>query len=257
MPSLPAQWIAHKAADGTKFEYKASCFVTADGEFTIEIHPDLLLSAKRLSKNGVGVSRARVDASERVYCNNLQDGIRFLHDCAKDFMTVKQTTERVIVYEAEFNLAFWKMPDGSIQGNGSGTNAGQWHRLHYENMGKDSNNKTNMFRVGLCAAVYDKVTTIRKSGNIVRYLDPNDLKDGSPAANLNSFTTLDVETKNIGNSYCKTREMPYTDQAATFFYEVMLGMCALAERIDNVIANEAILKNAIASRSSNLLTNSQ
>lgn len=253
MPSLPAQWIAYTAPDKTKFEYKASCFVTAEGQFTIEIHPDLLLSAKRLNRSGVSVSAARRDTAERLYCNNLQDGIRFLHDCARDFMTVEQTTERVIAYKAEFNLSFWKMPDGSIRGNGSGANAGQWHRLHYENKGSCSQNRTDVFSVGLCAAVYDKVTTIRKSGNIVRYLDPQDLQDGSPAAKLNSFTTLDVETKGIGKEWCKTREMPYTDQAATFFYEVMLGMCALAERIDNVIANESRLLEAIEKGSTKLL----
>lgn len=230
------------------------CFVTSEGEFTISIPEELSELVYRVKMPlGVGINKARSDAPARVYCDKLDEGLYFLKQCAIELLNVEEKTERVIVYKAEFNLSFWKMPDGRIRGNGSGANAGKWHTLHFENKGTHAHNRTDMFSVGLCAAVFDKVTTIRKSGNVIRYIDPKDLKDGSPAANLNSFTTLDVETKGVGKEWCKTQEMPYSDQAATFFYEVMLGMCALAERIDNVIAEKPKLLEAIQKGSLKLL----
>lgn len=253
MPAIASQWIAVEVKDGTKFEYKANCFVTSEGEFTIEIHPDLKPVIYGVKKpSGVTVARARSDAAERVYCKQLQDGIFFLKECAKDLITVKEETERVIVYKAEFNLSFWEQPDGRIFPNGSGRD-GAWTDLHFENKGTNSCNRTDIFSLGVCAAVFDKVTTKRASGNIVRYLDPKFEDDKEPGAMLNSFTTLDVETKGIGKEYCKTREMLYSDKAALFFHDVMLGLCALAKRIDGVIADESKLAKAIEAGSFKML----
>jgi hypothetical protein len=258
MPAIAGQWIAIQTKDGAKFEYKADCFVTSEGEFTIQIHPDLLSIAYRMKpQNGVGINKARSDAAERVYCNDLKAGLAFLKACAVELLTAEEKTERVIVYEAEFNLSYWKQPDGRIFPNGYNEagiiRPGQWQDLKFHNKGTNSTNRTNIFSLGICAAVFDKVTTIRKSGNVVRYISIRNLERNSPAAMLNSFASLDVNTRGVGQSYCRSQEMPYSDEAALFFHDVMLGLCSLAERIDTVIADKPKLFEAIQRGATKLL----
>lgn len=253
MPEIAKQWVAAKAPDGKEFSYKAACYVTSEGEFTIEIHPDIESIAMRLEgRAGVSIRRARSDAPFRVYCRRLDDGIAFLKLCAAALINVEEKTERVIVYRAEFNLAFWEKPDGSIWPNGVGR-PGAWRDLVFSNKGTNSTDPTNIYSLGICAAVFDKVTYQREGGATVKYTLSKFKDDQEPGAMLNSFTTLEVATHGIGNSYCKTQEMEYTAQAALFFHDVMLGLCALAKRIDAVIGDKEALAKAIEAKSFKLL----
>lgn len=48
--------------------------------------------------------------------------------------------------------------------------------------------------------------------------------------------------------------MPYTDEAAQFFYESMMAMCELGRRFKNFFGDEANVLAAIEGRGPSLLT---
>jgi hypothetical protein len=261
MPNLPDQLIHVKAADGTIFEYKAPCNVAADGEFSIVIDERL----DEIARNMLRENRAGEDESfrswkndvhlghsygkHRVYAKALSNAMAFLRACAKDFIEGEQSTERVILYNAELQVSFWRAGAGIYpNGAGPGISNGQWWTPKTKAGHIASRNDAKpTFSIGIGAAVFDKVTTTRSTGKTIRFelvRDPENRHDQQTdaALKLNSFSGLDLDPESTTNM-----EMPYTPQAAEFFYSILIALCKMGESLDAFLADKDRLQKAIES----------
>ena len=166
MPSLPARQIQAEGNDGTKFTAKIGIDVLGDGTFSIELPPELEVIAKKLKVPSAHVGYARQGAKARVYATELNAGIRLIRDAAEDYLRAEEVTERVICYTACINVSFWEEPDKQVAPNGCGRK-GQWwgSKLHGHQF--DACHRLDSFDVGFAAKVFDKITTLRKSGNTI------------------------------------------------------------------------------------------
>lgn len=245
MPALPDSNIRYEAQDGTVFSYSAKTLVDSDGMFSVVIEDQLVPSANKLYDRGmIKVSHGKT----RVVAPKLSEAIAFIRACAADYLDCKKITSRVIVYSTELSVSFWKngkdiYPNGSHD-HGCGKDKGSWWT---PKDGRDTHASKKHFSVGFGAAVYDKTVFKRKSGDVVTWEYVRD--EEGPVCLLNSFVRLDMNPENGGNF----KEMPYTDEAATYFHGVLITLCRMAESIDNFLEDEKKLQQAIESKKQFLL----
>lgn len=242
MPTLPHQWISAEADDGTVFCEKVAISVLSDGKFSIACPEALSETVLRLHKNENRINiGGRQGGGVRLHCDRLNDGIAFLKKCAKDLLTVETVTERVIVYGYSLQVAFWLDAGGGFRQNGysktDGTRKGNWWAAKNGSDYISTQDNRKFFSVGLSAAVYDKITHKRQSGNTVQWERVRD-SDDEEIENLNSFVKLRVDPDGMA-------EMPYTQEAAAFFHKMLLGLCALAKNIDDFFGDKDRLQLAI------------
>lgn len=230
--------IAAEGKDGTKFEYKAVATVTTDGgRFTVELHEDLCEIAEKMHHPGMSVEFSY--SKWRVSGHNLRDIVRFIESCASEHLTCETKVERVIVYGYKLWIHFWLEPDGTIQPNGAGRE-GAWFKGSYV---ARSTECCSHYSVGFAARVLDKTSHIRKTGTNVTYELVRESKDEA-IDGLNSFVRLDIgdSDRGLGEDY---KEMPYTPDAAKFFYGVMVNLCKLSKSIHEFFGDEPKLIKAI------------
>lgn len=239
MPSLGTKDFGAKAKDGTKVSFKTDVYVTAEGEFTFSIPTELeeLFSRCQAAKTRAG----------RLSAKTLDDGINTLRYLALELISGEEKTETVIVYGTLLEVAFWTDSTGKIWPNGSGRNGGKWNRFKSTSKAIHATERTTNYCVGITAGVFYKTTTFRASGDTVRYKEVDDMHKETPAMMLNSFTGLNVDTANIGSNFQPNKEMPYTPEAALFFYGILIGLCRLASEIDSVLGDKEQLQLAINS----------
>jgi len=256
---LRARRIVATADDGHVFEATVDVRLLEDGSFSVSAPEELEASLTVLSKGTLSgqahLGSARQGAKPRVYAKALDDALRLLQEAAEDYIKVEETTERVLCYTTQIGVTFWEGRKGEIYPNGCGhQNDGQWwvskqygHQFH-------ATNRLKMLAFGVAAKVFDKITTKRASGNRVRYVE-TDFEDGTrhekqtdPALMLNSWTVLDVNPEDA-----RTRQMPYTPEAALFFYELQQTICRMARGLDHFVSDEKLLNKAIAERKQLLL----
>lgn len=166
-----------------------------------------------------------------------------------DYLKCEVTTERVIVYGQSLKVCYSKDGNGGIHANGyicedantNGDYGAHGGELH-------ATNAAPLYSVGLGAKIYDRVTYSRESGKSVVYRSPefsgSHLNHDSPGKKLNAFAGLGIDPKRGG-----VQEMPYSDEAAMFFYDAMIAMCKLADQVNAFVGDKQSLMLAIERRS--------
>lgn len=260
MPKIANQHINAEANDGTKFQGEYACHVTSDGLFTIELDPRLgeaayeMLDVEitpdfkpfKIWRHAVGL--VRTYEKERVNCKELNMGLRFIKACAEAFISGKETTERVIVYNSKLDVAFWKINDLIVpNGRTAPQSGGSWWKAKTTRGMMHSAESRTAFAIGIGAAVYDKITTERITGKTIRWERTN-LDDESWCCRLNSFFGLSVDPE-----LPDAMEMRYTPDAAEFFCKIMLELCKMAESLDNFLADKSRVKKAIETKNQKLI----
>lgn len=143
---------------------------------------------------------------------------------------------------------------GVIVPNGSydpeyNKNKGSWHGTTQHDRNPWSGDCT--FSVGLMARAYVKVTAHRKSGDQIAWERAGENCHSEPDNYLDKLNSF------IGGAplhHCDDfHEIPYTEEAAKFFYEAMLSICKLSDRIESFFGNPENVQKAIESRSSFML----
>jgi hypothetical protein len=257
MPELNPLWIAVEHEDGqTKFEYQAGVYVTKDGQFHVDLDERLAEIAEKMDGErhtaGVCLALGRGSKKHKVHGKVLGYIATFIRDCAKDYLACEKITERVIVYGHDLKVAVWVDGDGKLYPNGCHDEGGQRKGGWFKGSDLCSSRTAPYYTVGLCAAVYDKTTYKRKSGSTVSYDRVRDTPDVDDEEGkrfkqpdeiiikLNSFCGL--QTNPERTDY---KQMPYTVEAANFFYKMLLSMCRLAVEMDNFFGSPEKLTNAI------------
>jgi hypothetical protein len=175
MPKLPNQWIKARASDQTELICQCSCSVDSQGLFAITIDTKFEESAYLLAKQystwpGIKVEYFR--DTKRAYGKSLEQLVRFCNAAALDSITGTETKERIIGYQILTEVAFWvNHKDGTIHPSGGSPEAGdgKWWTAKVNASRLDSRSSSPFFSVGVAAAVFDKITTIRSTGTTERY----------------------------------------------------------------------------------------
>lgn len=260
MPSLGSEWIKVRPMEsigGTPFSFKTDISVDKGGMFCFTIPQELEKTARaNFDKQTMkGISVGKLIKNYCVWAKSKDEGINFLNKTAHDYIACEVTREQVIVYRTTANLSYYKLHDGTIVPNGGYDkkypNGGEWGghgEESYSIMGGPS------FTIGIVAAVYTKLTAHRESGDQVTWERAGENCHGVPdnyLDKLNSFIRTGIRSDSLN----EMSQIPYTEEAAKFFYDAMLSMCALSDRIESFFGNADDVRLAIANKSGLLLTN--
>lgn len=220
----------------------------SSGHFSLTIPDELEVCAREvLRKRGscpVFIDRPR--SNLRVTGPSLQECRSFIEQVSESYIRCEVTEELVIAYGAQSKVAYVKDEYGNLYENGRAC-----HELYDSRRAswQGTLNGTNFdkyYQVGLVARVFKKVTYSRSTGKTVEYHTADGRAfDGMPwLEKLNGFCGIGL----IGRDkklMASLQEMPYTEEAAQFFYNSLMAMCALADRIETFFSDKPMLTAAI------------
>lgn len=161
--------------------------------------------------------------------------------------------ELVIRYRIENNTVYYKYHDGTIAPD----DEEDPHRNTDKRTGtwfgdRSSTNRRTHFSVNVAAIVATKTT--QTGSDSIAYGNPWHLhtidineKDNEFLMKLNSFDRISFRDDEWNATDFK--EMAYTEKRAKFFYEMLLGMCKLADRFSVLDDDENTLKLADSGQS--------
>lgn len=244
MAKLKSQTFFFPVKTGGEFKFTTDVSVTADGLFHLTIPEELAPTANALANKIKNIDIRHSRTNWTVIGKNLDDCVNFIKSAGDDYVACEVTEEPVILYGATIRAAYFKNPDGRIFPNGGfpGADHGKGGRWCGS---LSSSNMSPNYSVGFVAVPRIKTTYTRGSGQKVEYKNPG--RDGEEYWKLlNSFCSLNVDPKSL-------KEIPYTEEAAKFFFETMLRLCHLADRIETFFGSKETLAAAIAGHTHVLL----
>jgi hypothetical protein len=251
MPNLPDLRFGFKGKNDEKLAFSVSASVKNDGEFSVAIPEILLPLCKHLQPKfpQVQIYGHNRTADERMYSANLNEIKKLIAAAAEEYLKCDVTTERVIVYAHACHVAFWQTLDGNLCPSGVGQPNGSWSKVG----DLSTNSRTLFYSVGIFARVYDRTVTTRGTMSKVTFEEPEEWKGNHQLpANwgkaLNSFVHFDYKPTD------DSKRIPYTEEAAQFFYQTLMALCGMADRLDAFLKDDKKVQQAIAAGSKNLLT---
>ena len=222
--------------------------VNADGEFYCVI-PEEVVSffEERKTYNGsVSCSKNR-SLKLSIYASTLNELEVILTQALRDVNQPIITKDYVIQYNIESHVSFAETPDGEICANAGYPDA-EWRSFDDDNMyGRHYASRQSKGGFSLCVGAKALVKITSKVGEKVTVEYSGYYKDGShhghtnPAEKLNSWCSFSLPEN------CK--EIPYTDEAAIFFYDLMYGMAKLSKIIQMNTFDQAALIETITANS--------
>lgn len=256
MPTLGTERIQvmpEKCSGGSKFSFRTEISVNREGWFTFTIPEELEETAKANARKMKDVSVGKMRVNNYIMTRTKSEGIEFLRIAAQDYVNCEVTRETVILYTTRANVTYWKKADGTIVPNGAydreyQKNKGKWHGKASTELAMDID---HTYSVGLRAHVYVKVTAHRKSGDQIAWERAGENCHTEPDNYLDKLNSFIGGMPDYGRE--EFSEIPYTEEAAKFFYEAMLSICKLSDRIESFFGNPENVQKAIESRSSFML----
>jgi hypothetical protein len=245
---LPAKSFAFAADNGETLQFSAAVSVNEEGVFSLSL-PGALEEPLRSVLSGHAEAEQFKAARlvlrrprQALYLSgaNLRACERAIKLAADELLRCEVVRERVIVYSVDAKLSYMTDETGGFFANGYDVGAPRDGR-HWRGT-LNATSRASAYSVGFAARVLDRITHRRASGVRVAYEEPHDLglmgSDESYAARLNAFAGLALDP-------ARMRQMPYTEEAARFMYETMIGLCRLGERLQAFFGNEPRLREAI------------
>ncbi len=250
MPYLKTETIFSN--NGVKTEsFKVRISVSADGEFYCHAPSYLSLSAPSYFAYQFLGNVDNEKGTIKLTHSSLKELVEALTASLKDYTTPITTLENVIHYNIESHISFAENENGEIFPN-AGFNGASWLDLQ----GKQSNSKYGNihssqqskggYSLTIGAIAFTKKTVSygeqKKVTYSKYYKDDSHLTTDNPASLLNSWVNFHF----VNNRY---KEIPYTDKAATFFHNLMMGMAKLSKLIQDHTFDDEQLNNLIESGS--------
>ncbi len=238
MAKLKSGTYHFKSKTGDELKFTSDVSVTSDGFFHCTIPDELvpIITALLKSQPQKAITCKKNKINHSISGKELKECESFIKLAAEDYIACEVKEELVLVYGTQIKAAYFKNPTGEIFVNGAQPGAayakgGKWQGT------LDSNSRSNAYSVGFVAVPRKKTTYSRGSGQKVEYKWIGE-EQGKYWDLLNSFSGLYVNEESL-------KDMPYTEEAAKFFYDTMMGLCHLADRIEAFFGNEETLNTAI------------
>ena len=217
-------------------------------EFSVVVPPYLLSVVENIVKVSDDCDKVQeVHKRMRLVGPELTRLHQKLNQAAVEHLKCTELRELVILYRTRGRSSFWQNPDGTLAPNGyTGNREGSWSEIG----GLNSTERAPFYDVGLWVSPAWKVTYRRTSGDTVTYETVGGSIHGSeplyaqyPTLNaLASFTGLADPDR-----FEKVSQMPYTEEAAKFFLNAMLTICALTKSFHQIFSDPKTLEKNIQS----------
>lgn len=256
-----------RADSGQKLDFKCEMNVSTDGEFTLvlpeidgldEVIRAILLENKNKphaeqKHRGVHLYAAR--KYWHVRGDTMQAVSGLVHEGAEQWLVQGETREMVILYkfDAECHYAIDKKGGVYCNGNDAMDN-GKCEEDDYVWGGSDrdfASHTTQTYSIGLGAEVKLKITSKRGNSERVAYEHPDfpgsHHDADSYGKRLNGFITVHFTESDRDD----IKEIPYTEEAARFFYDFMIGMCKLHHGLSKFFAKDTDIHKFISDYSGN------
>lgn len=222
--------------------------VNSSGEFYCAVPEELKdYLHENINNNWIWTSMSHPSKKWNAYARSLEDLKMGLTDAAKKVFEPKIEETNVILYNIESRIAFATDSDGKIFPN-SGYPGASWpkdgDRNKYGNISVPRPSQDG-YQLIIGAKAYSKRTISYGEVEKIKY-EPyygeggNHLGKNNPAEILNSWTSFSLNKDNVS-------EIPYSDEAAIFFNELMLGMAKISKIIQDNTFDKNNLLNIINS----------
>lgn len=234
-----------KSNAGDVLEFIVDYSVNKDGVFSASVPDELDDIIPGVVKNDKNVSYGsfRSGSRPRILADMLDHLREALNVAGKEWATCESTSERVIVYSVDSKVGYCKTQDGRFFPNGYTDTPGE----EVAGLGSlHASSHSDSYRIGIAAAVMMKTTHVRGSSTKVEYEYAPDLGNNHCFSEtyhdrLNDFCGLHLRPEYM-------KQMFYTEDAAKFFYDIMIGMCKMADRIESFMADDDAVLRAIKSQ---------
>ncbi len=244
-------WMKNNAGIRKKFPVKMS--VDVDGQFYCAF-PDFL---KDSIQNFIGAdSKAFLTIKRRkeyLAATELDYLIDTIDSALKVYSECSVLVEHLIRYNIETHISFAIDKKGNIYPNSGYVEDAVWDDDNDKRYGRHYSHQPcrGGYSMTIGAAAMTKTThtfgDVSKSEYEFYYKDDGDhLGNDNPAEILNSWTCI-----GLGDDDCK--EIPYSDDAALFFHNLLLSMAKMAKMIQDNTFDEKDLLSLIDKGSLNLL----
>lgn len=256
MAKLAPLKIEETSSTGETKTFSIPLTVGASGIFRAVVPMELegtVTNLKPAHRQGVAIDRS--PKNDMILAGSRLEEVRKTLEIAlHELMVAEIKTERVIIYDFQSAMLYYRGIDGEIHPNALydtarvensiGGPASRWGG----GLNTGFDRQVDTYTIGIYARVMDKVSHIRPSGTKVTYASINGAEE-EYHEKLNAFTRFTVPSERRG----KLREIPYTEEAAKFFYETIVGLCKVADRLEKFFASPDQVILAIADKTNNAL----
>ncbi len=219
--------------------------VNNNGEFYCRVPDEVraFFDCHKNYGNGVTCNTDRTGALA-IYATTLAALEDILVSALRACNTPEITETHVILYNLESHISFAATNDGTIFPNASFEGA-KWYS---QDSMYGSHHAGNRCKRGFSLIIGARAMTKRVSRigdkETIKYKDyykgESHLSNENPAALLNSWTAFDLPEH--------PQEIPYSDDAAIFFHQILLGMAKLSKNIQEATFNKTDLLSLIESK---------
>lgn len=261
MAKVKTQHFRHTGKTGEKIEFKSDITVDSDGDFHATIPAELYESAERMlgtdtwdsakRNSGLwpGIVPSKAKVNHRIGGKVLENIERFISAAMIEHLACEVTEDLVIIYTHECKTKYVYNDDGEFGRNGYAFDG----RPYYFG-GNDSvaaHQAVSKYSIAVGAKCVKRITYTRPSGVKVVFDRPdfpnNHHRSEHPGEMLNEFIALYPEG-------AKCQVIPYSDEAAMFFVNLLTAMCKMSHQLDHFLGNEDNLRLAIARGGATALT---
>lgn len=183
-----------------------------------------------------------------VYSKTYDGLIRSFRTAFDKATTPEETRVNVILYNIESHVAFAITDKGEIVPN-AGYDDARW--VDHEDDQKFGDHSASSrakggYSLTIGAKPYTKVESFMGGEKVKTKFESyygengDHLGNETPAEKLNSWCSFELPKD--------SKEMPYSDEAALFFHDLMMGMAKLSKLVQDRTFDEATLMEAIASQ---------
>jgi len=286
MPELSKTKRSYKTATGEHLHYVERVSVTTNGEFRIRLpeepdFKDIYHTAEKmlrsLDRRESKVSLHDAKTYSYIQAPTLSECHVFLGSLFSTHFSAVTTWETVIVYRFDDWMHYIIDDAGGVAftaydaGLDGDNKQDSWEWASSVNGGLFGHS-SKPYRIALGVEVYVKQTVDRSGIKKIKYHNPSHVTDEQRGFPFNHFGN-DTYAEKLGHAIkmCVTtdsfsdldrgdrgekdpiKELPYTEESAKFFYDVLMGMCKLHHRMMSVFGNPETVKLAIANNSQPLL----
>ncbi|MDY0292843.1 MAG: hypothetical protein RBR02_10980 [Desulfuromonadaceae bacterium] len=224
---------------------KIKISISSDGFFYANLEPELLLAVQ----GTIGNQFIRKNDKVHISFGDLASLVSVLKRIFENHYTPQKTEEHVILYNIESHVAFAEDENGNIYPS-AGFKGASWVTMKNGMYGEhhSSQPSNNGYSLTIGARAKTKITYKYGEREKVEYEDyykgGSHLGHDNPAQLLNSWTSFSL--KNF-------KEIPYSDESALFFHNLMLSMAKISKMIQEHTFNQENLMRLIASGTNGFL----